>query len=217
MPRPSSAINASQRAATNMKRVIGQNIKAHRIALGLSREELAKKFGVSRTALSQFEIGLGEVNAGDLPRLANLLGISTLKFFERSAEDASPTPEQTRRNNEERKNEERMIARLAQQRGWRVENPGYPSRSSSPDFILTPEGSGIMPGGPEEIPRDLEAMPQSQALSELMSQIAQLSGEDQEIIRRIVSALHGARSANSHTGSSAVTRQGARRVSKKRG
>ena len=61
--------------------------KAARLAKDLSQEELAEKFGVSRSALSQFELGKGDVNAGDLPRLAKILGVSTLKLYEQPAEN----------------------------------------------------------------------------------------------------------------------------------
>ncbi len=81
MPRKSSAANAPKRSDTNVRRTIGANIKARRLTLGWSQQELAERFGVSRAAVSQYEIGTGEVNAGDLPRLADILGVSLLDLY----------------------------------------------------------------------------------------------------------------------------------------
>ena len=81
MPRKPSADNAPKRSSTNVRRTIGANIKARRLTLGWSQQELADRFGVSRAAISQYEIGTGEVNAGDLPRLAEILGSGLLDFY----------------------------------------------------------------------------------------------------------------------------------------
>ena len=81
MPRKSSAPNNLKRSPFNVRETVGSNIKRHRLALGWSQQELADSFGVSRAAVSQYEIGTGEVNAGDLPRLADLLGIGLLDFY----------------------------------------------------------------------------------------------------------------------------------------
>lgn len=87
MPRKSSAANAPKRSDSNVRRIIGANIKARRLALDWNQQDLADRFGVSRSAVSQYEIGTGEVNAGDLPRLAQILGLTLLDFYQ------SPTRE----------------------------------------------------------------------------------------------------------------------------
>ena len=81
MPRKPSADNAPKRSSTNVRWTIGANVKARRLTLGWSQQELADRFGVSRATVSQYEIGTGEVNAGDLPRLAEILGIGLLDFY----------------------------------------------------------------------------------------------------------------------------------------
>src|SRR5579863_2400216 len=54
---------------------IGQRLKAYRLGSGLSADELAKKIGISRTALYRFEQGeLAKINT--LERLAELLKVS---------------------------------------------------------------------------------------------------------------------------------------------
>ena len=94
MPRKSSAPNNLKRSPFNVREAVGSNIKRHRLALGWSQQELADRFGVSRAAVSQYEIGTGEVNAGDLPRLADLLGISLLEFYEGKPLDLRPIDRQ---------------------------------------------------------------------------------------------------------------------------
>jgi transcriptional regulator with XRE-family HTH domain len=54
---------------------IGQRLKAYRLGSGLSADDLAKKIGISRTALYRFEQGeLAKIDT--LERLAELLGVS---------------------------------------------------------------------------------------------------------------------------------------------
>lgn len=54
---------------------IGQRLKAYRMGSGLSADELARKIGISRTALYRFEQGeLAKIDT--LERLAELLGVS---------------------------------------------------------------------------------------------------------------------------------------------
>lgn len=84
MPRRLSSANAPKRSASNVRRTIGANIKARRLALDWNHQDLADRFGVSRSAVSQYKIGTGEVNAGDLPRLPRLpriLGVDLLGFY----------------------------------------------------------------------------------------------------------------------------------------
>jgi len=55
---------------------IGQRLKAYRMGSGLSADEIARKLGISRTALYRFE--RGELTKIDtIARLAELLGVST--------------------------------------------------------------------------------------------------------------------------------------------
>ena len=54
---------------------IGQRLKAYRMGSGLSADEIARKLGISRTALYRFERGeLAKIDT--LERLAELLGVS---------------------------------------------------------------------------------------------------------------------------------------------
>ncbi len=169
MPRRSSATNAAERAATNVKRLVGENIKTFRIAAGMSQEELAEKFGVSRAALSQYELGAGEVNAGDLPRLASLLGITTLDFFQKPPEDNYAPPGKRGR--------EWMIVKATQ---------SHAAKAEERQIQFDPERQ--IGTAPASWPANSHAM--DQALAETVSQFLELSAADQEIVRRMISALH---------------------------
>lgn len=212
MPRPSSAANASERAATNVKRIVGANIKAHRIALGLSQEELAELFGISRAALSQIEIGVGEVNAGDLPRLASLLSISSLRFFEQPLENYFHSLEQARQQN------------------WDTANRQLPQYALSGESIVPPfqKGNPAAPigetpkhEGPGSLSDELgqqnaDTDKQARTLGELLALIAELPDEDQRVVRRLVLALHGAQHSSAAKGSTGMSGRTARRVSRNR-
>ncbi len=187
MPRQSSAINAAQRVATNMKRIVGENIKTHRLARDLSQEELAEKFGVSRATVSQYEIGVGEVNAGDLPRLAEILGVSLDQFFLdqffQQPPEASIVPSKP--------DTARMLAQIARQTGGdRALNP-LPNRLQ--------DAKGI------RLPQVVET---AQSPSMLLAQFSKLSEDNQEAVRRIVSALYEKQSpVQRRVGAKRVTRR----------
>lgn len=51
----------------------GANLRAARLAAGLSQADLAQAIGVDRTAISQWELGQSEPRIGRLPALAAAL------------------------------------------------------------------------------------------------------------------------------------------------
>lgn len=53
---------------------IGGNIKAKRIESGLTQSELAKKLGVSRTAVSSWEVNRNEPCMRDFERMSEIFG-----------------------------------------------------------------------------------------------------------------------------------------------
>lgn len=53
---------------------IGLNIKTFRLREDMTQAELAKKIGVSRTAISSWEVGRTEPSIGDIEALANVFG-----------------------------------------------------------------------------------------------------------------------------------------------
>jgi transcriptional regulator with XRE-family HTH domain len=71
----------SPKKASNCRGKIGGRIAARRATVGLDQGQLADAFEVSRQAISQYERGVTDVNAGDLPFLAQVLGVSVLSLF----------------------------------------------------------------------------------------------------------------------------------------
>jgi transcriptional regulator with XRE-family HTH domain len=55
---------------------VGQRLRAHRIGLGLSPEQMAESLGISRAALYNYEKGEGPVKLETLERIADLLQTS---------------------------------------------------------------------------------------------------------------------------------------------
>lgn len=56
--------------------MVAQRIKALRSELKISQEELASRIGISRSALSLYEIGRREPDFDIIQRLASLFGVS---------------------------------------------------------------------------------------------------------------------------------------------
>ena len=193
MPRQSSATNAAERAATNLKRVVGENIKAHRIALDLSQEELAEKFGVSRAAVSQYEIGAGEVNAGDLPRLAEILGMSLPQFFQ-----VPPEP---------------YVAPKGPDFQWMLGQvthaQGGTARSHLPQRSLVRSVNSLdPPWTTEEAALESERPPQGEVPGgEVMAQFSLLTPGNQDLVQRLIRALLEAPSAPRRAGAKRVKRR----------
>lgn len=53
---------------------IGQNIKRKRVECGLTQLELSKQLGVSRSAVSSWEVNRNEPSIADFERMASLFG-----------------------------------------------------------------------------------------------------------------------------------------------
>lgn len=81
MPRKTTSPNAILREKRNTRALIGQRLARRRAAMGMSQTVLAVKFGVSRAALSQYEVGIGDLNAGDMNSLAEILKVPVTYFY----------------------------------------------------------------------------------------------------------------------------------------
>ena len=55
---------------------VGQRLRAHRVGLGLSPEQVAEQLEISRAALYNYEKGEGPVKVETLERIAELLNTS---------------------------------------------------------------------------------------------------------------------------------------------
>jgi transcriptional regulator with XRE-family HTH domain len=69
-------------------RILGENIRKQREALGISETELAKRIGVSLSAMNKWEHGLSSVPAFDLARLEHALGCNLYDLVPTEFEDA---------------------------------------------------------------------------------------------------------------------------------
>jgi transcriptional regulator with XRE-family HTH domain len=68
---------------------VGETIRAHRLAAGMSQGDLAKRLGVSFQQVQKYEKGTNRVGAGRLPRIADVFGIPVGALFKGSV-DVSP-------------------------------------------------------------------------------------------------------------------------------
>lgn len=64
-----------------INRYVGDKIKGHRTLLGLTQEELAKKVGVGKTTISNYEVGLRSPKKPQMIKLSKVFGISIDDFF----------------------------------------------------------------------------------------------------------------------------------------
>lgn len=59
-----------------VKKSLGETLKAHRIRCKMTQEFVAEAVGVSRQAVSKWEVGASDPNTSNLIALAKLFGIS---------------------------------------------------------------------------------------------------------------------------------------------
>lgn len=64
-----------------INRYVGSKIKEYRKYFGLSQEELAKKIGVGKTTISNYEVGLRSPKKPQMIKLSEVFGISIDDFF----------------------------------------------------------------------------------------------------------------------------------------
>lgn len=76
---------------------IGQKIHELRISLGLSRQQLAGKIGVTHQQLQKYEKGTNRISAGRLVAIAKALGKPVAYFFENVMDGGSEMPSQHQR------------------------------------------------------------------------------------------------------------------------
>ncbi len=65
---------------------VGESIRAHRLIVGMSQSELARKLGVSFQQVQKYEKGMNRVGAGLLPQIADTFDIPIGALFDANAE-----------------------------------------------------------------------------------------------------------------------------------
>jgi transcriptional regulator with XRE-family HTH domain len=60
-----------------MEKKLGERIREARQAYGMSQVELARRIGISKTAMNQIELGAIDPRASRITAIAQVLGVST--------------------------------------------------------------------------------------------------------------------------------------------
>ena len=68
---------------------IGESIRAHRLIVGMSQSDLARRLGVSFQQIQKYEKGTNRVGAGRLPQIARIFDIPIATLFEANADTSS--------------------------------------------------------------------------------------------------------------------------------
>ena len=81
-----------------MQETLGERIRKERLRYGMSQVELARRIGISKTAMSQIESGETEdPRVSRLSAIADILGVSMDYLAGREDEDSTPAPQRLRR------------------------------------------------------------------------------------------------------------------------
>jgi transcriptional regulator with XRE-family HTH domain len=70
-----------QKRAQKIDKVIGRNIRIHRLAKKMSQTELGDQLGVSFQQVQKYENGTNRVGSGRLYQIAAILGVHVSTFF----------------------------------------------------------------------------------------------------------------------------------------
>jgi transcriptional regulator with XRE-family HTH domain len=63
-------------------KIIGTNILTRRTCLGMSRQQVAKKIGVTHQQIQKYERGTNRIPASRLPQFSRALGMSLDEFYD---------------------------------------------------------------------------------------------------------------------------------------
>lgn len=92
-----TAKNPNVKDVDDMDRVIGIKIQELRIAMGMSRHQLAEKIGVTHQQTQKYEKGINRISAGRLATIAQALGKPVSYFFEDDEDGETYLPSQHQR------------------------------------------------------------------------------------------------------------------------
>ena len=82
-------IKQSNKATTKLDQMVGQNIRAGRLAKGLTQTELGEQLGVTFQQIQKYEKGYNRVGSGRLHQIAEVLEMPVTAFFGEEAPTAS--------------------------------------------------------------------------------------------------------------------------------
>lgn len=75
----------SNKTVTRTDKLIGRNVRIHRLAKGLTQEALGEKLGVTFQQIQKYEKGGNRVGSGRLYRIAEVLEVPVTTFFDGEA------------------------------------------------------------------------------------------------------------------------------------
>ena len=70
------------RGPQSLDKVVGRNIRVHRLAKGMSQTDLANELGITFQQIQKYEKGTNRVGSGRLFEISVILGVSVLTLFE---------------------------------------------------------------------------------------------------------------------------------------
>lgn len=70
------------RGPQSLDKVVGRNIRVHRLAKGMSQTDLANELGITFQQIQKYEKGTNCVGSGRLFEISVILGVSVLTLFE---------------------------------------------------------------------------------------------------------------------------------------
>jgi transcriptional regulator with XRE-family HTH domain len=72
----------SNKSATKIDKLVGRNIRVHRLAAEFTQEELGEKLGVTFQQVQKYEKGTNRVGSGRLYEIAEILEVPLKSFFD---------------------------------------------------------------------------------------------------------------------------------------
>jgi len=87
----------SRKGPNPVDKLVGRNIRIHRLEKGLSQTALAERIGLTFQQVQKYEKGTNRVGSGRLFQIAGVLGTHITCFFE-GTDSAHDSPEQSMMN-----------------------------------------------------------------------------------------------------------------------
>jgi transcriptional regulator with XRE-family HTH domain len=88
LPKVAIVMKTKNRQPNSADTAIGASIRAHRLIVGMSQSDLARKLGVSFQQIQKYEKGMNRVGAGRLPQIAKIFNIPISALFDANANTA---------------------------------------------------------------------------------------------------------------------------------
>ena len=80
------------KAATPIDAMVGARLRARRLEVELSQQELAKRIGITFQQVQKYESGSNRISAGRLKAISEALGVPVAYFFVDPADDHARKP-----------------------------------------------------------------------------------------------------------------------------